>query len=42
MDFLDEIYIGHKCINLDMSWCEEIEEAVEYGIILPFNYLNIY
>ena len=34
MKFLDEIYISHKCINLDMSWCEEIEEAVEYGITI--------
>ncbi|ORX43310.1 hypothetical protein BCR36DRAFT_361424 [Piromyces finnis] len=32
MDILDEIFISHKCINLDMSWCEEIGDAVNHDI----------
>jgi len=32
MEYLDEIFLNHKCFNIDMELCEDIEESAEYGI----------
>jgi len=33
MDNLDEIFLYHKCFNIDMELCEDIEEDIDSGII---------
>ncbi|OUM58985.1 hypothetical protein PIROE2DRAFT_15623 [Piromyces sp. E2] len=34
MDILDDIFVSHQCLNLDMEWCEEVEENIEYGNLM--------
>jgi len=42
MDYLDQIFISHECFNVDMSFCEEIIENVDCGMlyyVLFYKYL---
>ncbi|KAL6596396.1 hypothetical protein LY90DRAFT_637422 [Neocallimastix californiae] len=40
MEYLDEIFLNHKCFNIDMELCEDIEESAEYDFtedMIKFN-----
>jgi len=34
MDILDDLFVSHQCLNIDMEWCEEVEEGIEYGNLI--------
>ncbi|ORX56534.1 hypothetical protein BCR36DRAFT_395499 [Piromyces finnis] len=41
MNYLDEIFISHKCFNIDLDLCEDIEENIDYDFTKEMVNFNV-